>query len=222
MFMPKIGVMLSGCGVFDGSEINEAVLSVYFLEKNGAEVLFLAPDNEQLHVVNHLNEQVSESESRNVLIESARIARGKIKKLEEVEISELDGLFIPGGFGAAKNLCTFALDGPNCKINENVKKLILNTVMAVKPLCAICIAPVLVAKALESSGKHVKLTIGNDKNIAEAIEMMGAIHINSSVSEAVCDKENKIVSTPAYMLGQGLLEVAEGISKAVKEFMGLL
>ncbi len=220
--MPKIGVMLSGCGVFDGSEINEAVLSVYFLEKNGAEVIFLAPDNEQLHVVNHLNEQVAESDSRNVLIESARIARGKIKKLEEIEISNLDGLFIPGGFGVVKNLCTFALDGPNCKINESVKKLILNTVLAVKPLGAICIAPVLVAKSLENSGKHVKLTIGNDKNIAEAIETMGAIHINSSVSEAICDKENKIVSTPAYMLGQGVLEVADGISKAVKEFMGLL
>ena len=102
--MQKIGLLLSGCGVFDGSEINEAVLSVYFLEKNGAEVIFLAPDKEQLHVVNHLTEQVSEKESRNILIESARIARGRIRKVEEVDVAELDGLVIPGGFGAAKNL----------------------------------------------------------------------------------------------------------------------
>ena len=220
--MPKIGVILSGCGVFDGSEINETVLSVYFLEKSGAEIIFLAPDSEQLHVVNHLNEQVTDNESRNILIESARIARGKIKKLNDIEASELDGLFIPGGFGVAKNLCTFAIDGPNCKINESAKKLILNCVMAGKPICAVCISPVLVAKALEGSDRQVTMTIGNDKNIADTIEKMGAVHINATVSEAVCDKENKIITSPAYMLGQGVLEVAEGISKAVKEFMRML
>lgn len=220
--MQKIGLLLSGCGVFDGSEINEAVLSVYFLEKNGAEVIFLAPDKEQLHVVNHLTEQVSEKESRNILIESARIARGRIRKVEEVDVAELDGLVIPGGFGAAKNFCTFALDGPDCRINEDVKKLILNIVNSGKPLCAMCIAPVLVAKALEGSEKHVKLTIGNDSNVAGALEKMGAIHVNASVFEAVCDKENKIVTTPAYMLGQRVTEVAEGISKAIKEFVGLI
>lgn len=220
--MKKIGVLLSGCGVFDGSEINEAVLSVYFLEKNGAEVLFLAPDKEQLHVVNHLTEQVLENESRNILLESARIARGKIKNVKDVDVAELDGLVIPGGFGAAKNLCTFALDGPDCKIDEDVKKLILNIVNVHKPLCAICISPVLVAKALEGSGRRVTLTIGNDKNVAQAIEKMGAVHTNASVSEFVCDKENKIVTTPAYMLGQSVIDVAEGISKAIKEFMNLI
>jgi enhancing lycopene biosynthesis protein 2 len=220
--MPKIGVILSGCGVFDGSEINEAVLSVYFLEKNGAEIIFLAPDSEQLHVVNHLNEQVSDNESRNILVESARIARGKIKKLNDIEASELDGLYIPGGFGVAKNLCTFAIDGPNCKINENAKKLILNCVRTGKPICAICISPVLVAKALEGSDRQATVTIGNDKNIAEAIEKMGTVHMDATVSEAVVDNKNKIVTTPAYMLGQGVLEVAEGISKAVKEFMGMI
>jgi enhancing lycopene biosynthesis protein 2 len=220
--MAKIGVILSGCGVFDGSEINEAVLSVYFLEKSGAEVKFLAPDGDQLHVINHIDGQIVSNESRNILVESARIARGKIDKLTDVEITELDGLFIPGGFGAAKNLCTFAIDGSNCKINENVKKLILDCVNAGKPVGAVCIAPVLVAKALEDSGKKVTVTIGNDKDVANAIEKMGAVHREATVSEAVVDKKNKIVTTPAYMLGQGVLEVAEGISKAVKEFMGLL
>lgn len=220
--MPKIGVILSGCGVFDGSEINESVLSVYFLEKSGAEIIFLAPDSEQLHVVNHLDEQVTENDVRNILVESARIARGKIKKLDDIDISELDGLFVPGGFGVAKNLCTFAVDGPNCKIDEKVKKLILSCVQANKPICALCIAPVLIAKALEGSDRHVRLTIGNDANIADAIKNMGAIHVNATVSEAVCDTENKIVTTPAYMLGQGILEVAEGISKAVKEFIRMI
>ena len=130
--MKRVGVVLSGCGVFDGTEVNEAVLSVYFLEKYGAEILFMAPAVQQLHVVNHLSEQVEKIDKRDVLVESARIARGHIKNIKDVDVSDFDALIFPGGFGAAKNLATFAVDGPDCKINEEVKRLILETIEAKK------------------------------------------------------------------------------------------
>lgn len=213
----KIGVVLSGCGVFDGSEIHEAVLTLYFLDKKGADILIMAPDMDQMHVVNHLTGKPSEKEVRNVLVESARIARGKIKNIKDVSVNEIDALVFPGGFGAAKNLTTFAVNGANCEVNEDVKKLVKEVVTHKKPLVAICIAPVLVAKALEGTGIKTSITIGNDEGVADAIKNMGAVHVTCPVKEAVVDKDNKIITSPAYMLGQSISEVAAGIEKTIDE-----
>lgn len=217
----KVGVVLSGCGVFDGSEIHEAVLTLLYLDKKGADIVMMAPNVEQMHVVNHLTGEVSEGEKRNVLVESARIARGKIKDIKDISVNDIDALVFPGGYGAAKNLSTFALDGVNCKINDDVKRLVKETIQAKKPLVAICIAPVLVAKALEGTGIKSSITIGTDEGVAGAIKSLGATHISCPVKEAVVDKENKIVSTPAYMLGQSISEVAEGIEKTIDKLFEL-
>jgi len=217
----KVGVVLSGCGVFDGSEIHETVLTLLYLEKKGADIIMMAPNVEQMHVVNHLTGEVSEGEKRNVLVESARIARGNIKDIKEVSVNDIDALVFPGGFGAAKNLSTFAVDGSNCKINDDVKRLVKEIIQAKKPLVAICIAPVLVAKSLEGTGIKSSITIGTDEGVAGAIESLGATHVACPVKEAVVDKENKIVTTPAYMLGQSISEVADGIEKTIDKLFEL-
>lgn len=220
--MAKIGVVLSGCGVFDGAEIHEAVLTLYFLQKNGAEVLIMAPDVEQMHVINHLKGEPAEGETRNVLVESARIARGDIKNIADVKVSDFDALAFPGGFGAAKNLTTFAADGPDCQINPDVLRLTKETIQAKKPLAAICIAPVIVAKALAGTGISSTITIGTDEGTAGAIDSLGAKHVNCPVKEYVVDRQNKIITTPAYMLGQNIVEVAEGIEKTCKELLNMI
>ncbi|MGD9807736.1 MAG: isoprenoid biosynthesis glyoxalase ElbB [Deferribacterales bacterium] len=220
--MAKIGVVLSGCGVFDGAEIHEAVLTLYFLQKAGAEVLIMAPNVEQMHVVNHLKGEPAEGETRNVLVESARIARGDIKDMADVTAADFDGLCFPGGFGAAKNLTTFAVDGPDCQINPDVLRLVKETLQAKKPLAAICIAPVIVAKALEGTGIKSAITIGTEAAVAAGINKLGAEHINCPVKEYVVDGENKIVTTPAYMLGQNIVEVAEGIEKTCRELLKMV
>jgi len=220
--MPKIGVVLSGCGVYDGTEITEAVMTMYFLEKKGADIVYMAPDIQQYHVVNHLNGQLSEGGGRNVLEEAARIVRGNIKNMKDVNIDELDGLVIPGGFGAAKNLTSYAIDGNNCKVNPDVKDAVQKIIKAKKPLAAICIAPVLVAKALEGTGIQSKLTIGNDEDVAGSIESFGATHVKCPVKEAVVDEKNKIVTTPAFMLAQNTLEVAAGIEDTIEKLFKFL
>jgi enhancing lycopene biosynthesis protein 2 len=220
--MAKIGVVLSGCGVFDGAEIYESVLTLYFLQKEGAEVVIMAPDMEQMHVINHLKGEPAEGETRNVLVEAARIARGDIKNMADVDVSDFDALCMPGGFGAAKNLTTFAVDGPDCQINPEVLRLVKATIEAKKPLAAICIAPVIVAKALEGTGIKTSITIGNEEGVAGGINALGQEHVNCPVTEFVVDKENKIVTTPAYMLGQNILEVAEGIEKTCKELLSMI
>jgi enhancing lycopene biosynthesis protein 2 len=218
----KIGVVLSGCGVYDGSEVHEAVLTLFYLDKKGAEIVMMAPDANQMHVVNHFTGEVSKGEKRNVLVESARIARGAIKNIKDINVEDIDALVIPGGFGAAKNLTTFAVDGANCKINEDVKRLVKDVIKAKKPLVAICIAPVIVAKALEGTGIKSSLTIGTDKGVAGAIESLGAKHISCPVTESVVDNENKIITTPAYMLGQRISEVAAGIEKTIDNLFKML
>jgi len=220
--MAKIGVVLSGCGVFDGAEVHEAVLTLYFLQKSGAEVIIMAPNIEQMHVINHLKGEPAEGETRNVLVESARIARGDIKDMADVSASDFDALCFPGGFGAAKNLTTFAVDGPDCQINADVMRLVKETLAAKKPLAAICISPVIVAKALEGTGIKASITIGTEEGVASGINALGAEHINCPVKDLVVDKENKIVSTPAYMLGQNIVEVAIGIEKTCKELLSLI
>ncbi|QAR32919.1 isoprenoid biosynthesis protein ElbB [Geovibrio thiophilus] len=220
--MPKIGVVLSGCGVFDGAEIHEAVLTLYFLQKSGAETICMAPDIEQLHVVDHLRGEVAAGEKRNVLTEAARIARGNIKNLADVKVSDFDALIFPGGFGNAKNLTDFAVKGADCGINPDVLRIVRETVMAKKPLGAVCIAPVVIAKALEGTGIKTSVTIGSDSDTAHAVEALGTTHVNCPVKDFVADEKNKIVTSPAYMLGRSIPEVAEGIEKTVHKLLAMI
>lgn len=214
----KIGVLLSGCGVFDGSEIHEAVLTMLFLDQAGAEIICMAPDIPQVQVINHLTmEEIKET--RNVLEESARIARGEIKKLSDVRAGDLDALIIPGGFGAAKNLSDFAFKGPGGEVNTDVKRLIDEMVAANKPIGALCIAPATVGMALKE--KSPELTVGSDEGTIGALQALGVKHTVCAVDEIVVDEENKVVSTPAYMLGPGIKDVAKGIEKAVKKVLSM-
>jgi len=219
--MAKIGVVLSGCGVFDGSEIHESVVTLLALDRAGAEAVCMAPDVEQMHVVNHLSGNPAEGESRNVLVESARIARGEIKDIATVKADEVDGLIFPGGFGAAKNLCTFATEGPDCTVHPEVARLAREVHEAGKPIGVICIAPALAAKIFQDNGP-ITLTIGSDESTAGAIESLGQIHQECPVSEFVVDERNKIVSTPAYMEARSISEAAEGIEKLVGEVLRLI
>lgn len=214
----KIGVLLAGCGVFDGAEIHEATLTLYFLDKAGVEAVVMAPDIEQKDVINHLTGEPMK-EKRNVLVESARIARGNIKNIEDVKVEDIDGLIMPGGYGVAKNFSDFLEKGANATVIPQVKRLLIELLKADKPIGAICISPVIVAAALREAKPTI--TIGSDVDVAKAIEDMGAKHLNCPVSEMVVDEENKIVSTPAYMLGRSIKEVAEGIEKLVNEVIRL-
>jgi enhancing lycopene biosynthesis protein 2 len=219
--MAKVGVILSGCGVYDGSEIHEAVITLLALNRAGVEVISMAPNMEQA-VVNHLTGETVEGVSRNVLEESARIVRGDILDIAKVNATDLDALFIPGGFGAAKNLCDFAFKGSDCTVHPEVARLIKDIVSAKKPLAAVCIAPALVAKVLGDSSKHPQVTIGTDEGTAEALSSMGATHLSCPVNEFVIDKENKVITSPAYMLAGNISEAAEGIEKTVNALMEML
>ena len=212
--MKKIGVVLSGCGVFDGSEIHEAVLTLLSIEKAGAQAVCMAPDKPQLHVINHLTGKEESGESRNVLVEAARIARGNIEDIAGVRAEDLDALILPGGFGAAKNLSRFAVDGPGGEVDPEVRRLVEEMNAARKPIGLICIAPAVGAQILGKTGLEV--TIGNDSDTAAAIESCGARHVNCSVTGIHMDQERKVISTPAYMLGQNILEVSKGIEKLVQ------
>lgn len=219
--MAKVGVVLSGCGVYDGTEIHEAVLTLYYLQKYGNDVLIMAPNIDQTQVVNHLTGEVK-SERRNVLEESARIARGQIRDMATVEEHEFDALVFPGGFGAAKNLTSFAYDGADCKVLPDVARLIKGTVEAKKPLVAICIAPVILARVFEGSGVKTQLTIGHDPDTAAAINKMGSEHIDCPVKEAIVDFHHKIITSPAYMLAADVAELAQGIKKTMQILSGML
>jgi len=215
----KVGVLLSGCGVFDGTEIHEAVLTLLALDRAGAEITCMAPNEEQFHVINHLTQKETD-EKRNVLVESARIARGEIKDLKEVNASDLDALIIPGGFGAAKNLSNFAVKGADASVYPEVKRILEEMVSADKPIGAMCIAPATLVKAL--SDKNPEVTIGSDQDTASAIEAMGGQHITCAVDMIHVDEKNRIVTTPAYMLGLGIKEVAVGIEKLVGQILSMI
>ncbi len=219
--MAKVGVLLSGCGVYDGSEIHETVITLLALDRAGADVVMMAPDMEQA-VVNHLTGEPVEGASRNVLEESARIARGEISDIATIKGADLDALFIPGGFGAAKNLCDFAFKGSDCDVHPEVARLIQEIVAAKKPLAAVCIAPALVAKVLGIDHLDPQVTIGTDAETADAVSSMGATHVSCPVKEFVVDTKNKIITSPAYMLAGSISEAAEGIEKTVKELMKML
>jgi enhancing lycopene biosynthesis protein 2 len=216
--MAKVGVLLSGCGFLDGAEIHESVLTLLALDRAGAEIICMAPNIDQYHVINHLTQEVTD-EKRNVLVESARIARGEIKDLKDVTASDLDALILPGGFGAAKNLSDFAIKGTDATVNSEVKRILEEMVAEKKPVGAICIAPATLTRALSDINPEV--TIGTDQATAAAIETMGGQHKTCTVDLIHADENNRIVTTPAYMLGPGIKDVAEGIQKLVDKVMEL-
>jgi len=212
----KVAVILSGCGVFDGSEIYESVITLLCLDRAGAEVQCFAPNIEQMHVINHLTGEVAEGESRQVLVEAARLARGEIKDLADAKAEDFDAVIIPGGFGAAKNLCDFAVKGADLSLNKDVAHFVQAVHQANKPVGLMCIAPAMVGKLF---GKGVHFTIGNDQETASAIEATGAVHEPCPVNNICIDGTNNIVTTPAYMLASSISEAASGIEKLVAEVL---
>ncbi len=222
----RIGVLLSGCGVYDGAEIHEAVLSLLAIDQAGAEAFCFAPNIDQHHVVNHLDGSEMD-EKRNVLVEAARIARGEIKDIEKVSSSDFDALMIPGGFGVAKNLSKWAFSGSEGDILSSVKELIQEIFSNKKPIGAICMGPTLVAKALKGMGNDIHLTIGtteesspyNIKEIGDEIEKLGAKAINKNVEEILIDEKNKIVSSPCYVMDASISQISKGITKVVNELV---
>ena len=215
--MKKIAVVLAGNGVYDGSEIHEATLTLLAIVRNGAQYQCFAPDVNQAHVVNHLTGEEM-PEKRNVLIEAARIARGNIKPLSEYNAKDFDAIVFPGGFGAAKNLCTFAFDGVDCKVNTDVEKAVRATVAEEKPVGALCISPVLIAKILGD----VKVTIGQDEATIEAIERLGGTHEKTTHGQIVVDEKYKVITTPCYMLNATIDQIADGVEKAVKKILEMV
>jgi enhancing lycopene biosynthesis protein 2 len=213
----KVGVILSGCGVYDGAEIHESVITMLALDRKGAQMILCAPDAPQLHVVNHLTGDVAEGEQRNVLVESARIARGEIRDVTDVGADEIDALILPGGFGAAKNLCDFAVSGTECTVDPGVAELVREVHAQGKPVAAVCIAPALIAKVL--GDESPELTIGTDADTAGALQRMGARHVECPVTELVVDRDRKLITSPAYMLATNISEAAEGIEKTVEALL---
>lgn len=215
---PKIAIILSGNGVYDGAEIHESTMTMYAVVKQGGEYQIFAPDIEQHHVINHITGEEM-NEKRNVLIESARIARGNIKALSELNVADFDGIMFPGGFGAAKNLSDFAFKGADCSVLSDVERVITEAVKYGKPIGALCISPAVVARVLEG----VRVTIGQDKGTAEAISKMGGEHLNTGHGEVAIDPDFKVATTPCYMLDATIVDIAEGamnVTKAVFEMIG--
>jgi enhancing lycopene biosynthesis protein 2 len=220
--MARIGVLLSGCGVMDGSEIFESVLTLLALDRAGAEAICAAPNAPQRDVVNHLTGKPASGETRNCLVEAARIARGSIRDLATVKGEEIDGLILPGGYGAAKNLSDFALAGEKAKVHPEVARLLREVKKAGKPIGAICIAPATVAAVFREAGEKATLTIGNDRGTAAKIVAMGCAHEDHRVREICVDRDARVVSTPAYMLATRISEAADGIEKLVREVLSLV
>ncbi len=215
----KVTVILSGCGVFDGTEIHESVLTLLALARAGAKVTCAAPDITQRHVINHATGEEVEDEDRNVLEEAARISRGKIKNLGQIKMDQLDAIIFVGGLGVAKNLSSLAFDGIAYDIDPIINSLIQDAHQQKKALGFICIAPVLAAAALGS--EKVRLTIGNDADTAAILENKGAQHVNCTVDEIVVDPANRVVTTPAYMLAEDILQAEAGINKLVTALLEL-
>jgi enhancing lycopene biosynthesis protein 2 len=215
--MKKFAVIISGNGVYDGAEIHETVMTMLAIKKAGAEYQLFAPDMMQYHVINHLTGEEM-PEKRNVLVESARIARGNIKPLAEYNPKDYDAIILPGGFGVAKNLCTFAIDGPDCKVNPEAEKAVKDTHAIKKPIGALCIAPALISRLLGD----VELTIGQDAGTAEAITKMGSQHVKTTHGEVVVDKNHNVFSTPCYMLDANIMQIELGAMNVVEAMMEVM
>ncbi|WP_028522324.1 isoprenoid biosynthesis glyoxalase ElbB [Runella limosa] len=227
--MKKIGVLLHGNGVFDGSEIHESVFTLLAIAEAGAEAICFAPNVNQHHVLNHTTGEEM-PETRNVLVESARIARGNIKDIIDINASELDGLVMPGGFGTAKNITKWAFEGPNGPILESVKKLIVELVAQGKPIAGLCMSPTTIAKALEGTAYHAHLTVGTPNEaspyeiaaISAGMESIGQVAEMASVREIVVDEKLKIVTAPCYMMEANIVEVRDNIKQAVDALIALM
>lgn len=211
----NVAVLLSGCGVFDGSEIHEAVITLLTLSQAGAHYTCCAPNDLQSEVVNHLTGETTD-EKRNMLVEAARIARGKIRDVAEIKSSEFDALILPGGYGAAKNLCSYAREGASATPHPEVARVIREFSEAAKPIGSICISPVVLASVFQQSGVKATMTIGTDPATAADLGSFGADHQECAVCDFVVDKKNKIVTSPAYMYDATPAEVQTGIEKLVK------
>jgi enhancing lycopene biosynthesis protein 2 len=212
--MKKFAVVLAGSGVYDGSEIHEATLTMLAIKQQGAGYECFAPDINQYHVINHLTGDEM-NEKRNVLVESARIARGNIKPLSEFSAGDFDAIIFPGGFGAAKNLSSFAFEGPDSKVNPDVEKAVKSMHDKGKPIGALCISPAVIARVI----KNVEVTIGSDKATAEAIGKMGGRHVNTTHGEVAVDKDNKVYTTPCYMLDANIEQIYDGAFHVVKTML---
>jgi len=209
--MAKVAVILAGCGVYDGAEINEAVLTLLHLAKAGAQEQCFAPDQEQFHTINHMTGEEM-PETRNIMVEASRITRGDIEPLTALNADEFDALIVPGGFGAAKNLCDFAIKGTDATINNAISS---------KPAGYMCIAPAMIPMVYGADAK-VQVTIGNDADTAAAITQLGSVHVACAVDDIVIDNTHKVVTTPAYMLASNLVEADAGIGKLVAATLALI
>ncbi|MCF8070608.1 MAG: isoprenoid biosynthesis glyoxalase ElbB [Desulfobacterales bacterium] len=216
----KVGVILSGCGVYDGSEIHEAVATLVALENHGLEAVCLAPDIDQMHVINHLTGQPVEGEKRNVLVESARIARGNISALSADKLDDLDALIFPGGFGAAKNLSDYALSGPDMKVNNDVINAVKSVHEAGKPIAALCIAPVILAAIFKDQSPN--LTLGDDGDNAKNLEQIGGKHHITRFDEVVVDEKLKLITAPCYMLDSTIRQIFKGADLVVEKLKSFL
>ena len=213
----KAAVVLAGCGVFDGAEIHEAVMTLYAIDRMGGTYQVFAPNVKQHHVINHVTGEAM-NEARNVLTEAARIARGKIKALTEYRVADFDALIFPGGFGVAKNLCTYAFDGTDCHVDRVVEAAIRDTHRAGKPIGALCISPVLITRVLG----NVTVTIGDDPSTAKDIAAMGGRHEVKRHGEVSVDIKNRIVTAPAYMLNANITDIALDAEEVIKAIMAMV
>ncbi|MCB1184944.1 isoprenoid biosynthesis glyoxalase ElbB [bacterium] len=218
--MAKVAVILSGCGVFDGAEIHEACAALLALDRAGAEVQVAAPTGPQMHVVDHLAGQPAAGESRDILVESARLARGQAVPLVDLDPAACDAVLLPGGFGAAKNLCTFAVDGADCTVHPQVEAFLRAAHAAGRPIGAMCIAPVVLARVF-GPDLHPRLTIGTDPATAEQVNRTGAEHVDCPVDGVVVDERHRFISTPAYMLADSIGEVFDGAETFVRGLLAL-
>ena len=219
--MAKVGVVLAGCGAQDGAEIHESVITLLALDRAGAEVQIMAPDMDQFHVINHFNGDTMEP-ARNILVESSRIARGNIVPAATVSGDQFDALIFPGGTGMAKNIFDYAMAGPDCTVIKDVQRLTMEIIEAGKPLGAICIAPVMVAKVLQKMGRSGKVTGGCNEQITTDINSMGIETESVDAGEIVVDEKNKIVSTPAYVEAKSIKDAADGIEKLVTKVLEMV
>lgn len=212
--MKTFAVILAGCGVYDGAEIHEAVFTLLAIEKQGAAYQCFAPDILQHHVIDHFTGAVT-NESRNVLTESARITRGSIKPLSEFDPAKVDALIFPGGFGAAKNLCSWAWEGDNCRVNPEVESAVMSMFNSGKPIGAMCIAPVILARLFQGTN----LTTGQDPASGSFIEKMGNTYTSTTHGEVIADDAKKLFTTPCYMLDSTLAEIEEGTGNIVRAML---
>lgn len=212
--MKKIAVVLCGCGCMDGSEIHESVMTLLAIDRNGCEYDIFAPDADQFHVINHYTKQESQ-EKRNMLVEAARIARGNIRPLTKLKVADFDAIIFPGGYGAAKNLFNYAINGTNATVMPEVERIVKDFHKAHKPIGALCIAPVLIARILGCG----TITVGNDTKTIADVETFGAQHVNTQQTEVIADKENMIFTTPCYMLPASIADIADCADNLVKTML---